>query len=79
MCVLIFSTTFVRNISHSKKNSTTQIYKCLCVNYPLLLLDFNQTWIFLDIYPKKLLKIKFRENPSTGSRVVPYGCKDRQT
>jgi hypothetical protein len=28
MCVLIFSTTFVRNISHSKKNSERYYHKC---------------------------------------------------
>ena len=28
MCVLIFSTTFVRNISHSNKNSARYCHKC---------------------------------------------------
>jgi hypothetical protein len=28
MCVLIFSTAFVRNISHSKKNSVRHYHKC---------------------------------------------------
>jgi len=39
MCVLIFSTNFVSNISHSKN--------CLHVKYLLFLTDFNKTLIFL--------------------------------
>jgi len=36
----------------------------------LLLLDINEIWIFSS-------DIKFDENPSSGSRVVPYGRTDR--
>jgi hypothetical protein len=36
MCVLTFSTTFVWNISHSRKNSARCYHKCLHVKYPLL-------------------------------------------
>ena len=39
MCVLIFSTTFVWNIFHSKKCSA-RYYKCTFLS------DFNETWIF---------------------------------
>ena len=45
MCVLIFSTPLVWNISHSKKNSATYCHKCtssLHVKYPLLLSDCNE-------------------------------------
>jgi hypothetical protein len=46
MCVLIFSTTFVWNLYHSKKNS---------VKYYLLFLSgFNKTWIFLTDFQKIL-------------------------
>ena len=31
MCVLIFSTTFVWNISHSKKKKTKYVHRCLSV------------------------------------------------
>jgi hypothetical protein len=46
MCVLIFSTTFVQNISHSKKELSEislEMSKRLHVNYPLFLSDFNET------------------------------------
>jgi len=49
MCVLIFSTNFVRKLSHSKKNPASQIlsqnYTGLHVKYLLLLSDVNITWI----------------------------------
>ena len=41
-----FSTTFVRNISHSKKNSARydqKVYIGLRVKYPLFLPEFNET------------------------------------
>ena len=43
------------------------------VRYPLFLLDYNQTWKFLDKFSKKSLYIKFHENPPSGSRFVPCG------
>ena len=47
MCVLIFSTTFVWNISHSKKNWARydqKTYIGLHVKYPSLLSDCNENW-----------------------------------
>ena len=50
MCILIFSTKFVWNISHSKKTSARYYHKYtyigLHVKYPLFVSDFNETWIF---------------------------------
>ena len=48
MYVLLFSTTFVWNLSHSKKNWDTydQKYIGLHVKWPLFSSNFNVTWIF---------------------------------
>jgi len=40
--------------------------------------DFNVTWIF-TIYFREDSNIKFHENPSSGSRVVPCGGTDGRT
>ena len=50
MCVSIFSTPFVWNIYHSKKNSTRYCHKftlVLHVQYPFILSDCNEIWNFL--------------------------------
>jgi hypothetical protein len=47
--ILIFSITFVWNISHCTKNSARyyhKFYKDFYVKYPLLLSHFSETWIF---------------------------------
>ena len=54
-------------------------HKFSCTVLPLLLADFNETGIFSKYFRKKSPQnIKFRENPSSGSRVVPCGRTDRQ-
>ena len=72
MCVLILSTIFVWNISHSKKKWTRydkNVYSC-----PILMkLEFSKQ-IF-----EKSSNIKFNENLSSGSRVVPYGQTNGRT
>ena len=50
------------------------MYIDLQVKYPLFLSDFNKPWIF-STNVDKYLNIKFYENPSSGSRVVPCGHK----
>jgi len=52
----------------------SKMYIDLHVKYSLFLSDFNETWIF-SIF-KKYSNIKFHENPSSGSQVVPCGPAD---
>jgi len=50
------------------------MYIVLQVKYPLLLSDFNGRQIF-----ENYCNIKFHDNPSSGSRVIPRGRIDRQS
>jgi hypothetical protein len=43
-----------------------------------ILLDFNETYIFRHVF-ENYSNIKYHENLSSGSRVVPCGQTDRQT
>ena len=45
---------------------------------PVILSDFNETWIFRQIFDK-YLHMKFLENPSSGNRVVPSGSTKKYT
>ena len=49
------------------------MYIGLHVKYPLFLSDINGTWVFSTDFSKKYSNIKFNENPSSVSRVVPCG------
>jgi len=53
------------------------MYTGLHVKYPLLLSDFYETSIF-SIDFRKVLNIKFHENPSSGNR-VPRGGREGRT
>jgi len=62
-CVLMFSVTFVWNISHSKKKWARydkKMYIGLRVKCPLFLSDFKETWIFFD---------RFSNNPPISSSI----------
>jgi hypothetical protein len=54
------------------------MYIDLGIKYPLFFSDFNETWIFSADF-EKFWNMKFHENPSSGSRVVPRGRADGQT
>ena len=77
MCVLIFSTTFVRHISHSKMKwarYNKNVYWSSCkVQYPYscpILMKLGQIF-------EKTSNAKFHKIPSSGSRAVPRGRTDR--
>ena len=58
-CVLTSSTTYVRNISHYRKNSAIQdkkLHTDLHVKYPQFLSDFNETLIFSTDFRKILTR-----------------------
>ena len=70
MCILIFCTTFVWNIPHSKTKWTRYFHKCtqaVMWSAPLLLPDFNETWIF-STSVRKMLKYQISSNPSSVGR-----------
>jgi hypothetical protein len=49
--------------------------KSLRVKYPLFLSDFNETCIFWTDF-ERIINIKFHQNPSSESDVVPCGQTD---
>ena len=78
MCVLIFSTTFVWNISHSKNNWAIYDKKVYWSSCKLFFSDFHESWIFLTVF-RKVLKFKILWKSASGSRVVPFGRTDGRT
>jgi hypothetical protein len=69
----LFSETFF--ILKRTERDISKTYNGLHVKHRLYLSDFNETWIF-STYFEKYSNIKFHENPSSGSRVVPCGQTD---
>ena len=81
MCGFIFFTTVTWNISHSKKNRARYIknaYWSSCT-VTIIIVRFEWNLNFLDKFFKKYSNIKFHENPSSGSRVVPCRRTNGQT
>jgi hypothetical protein len=79
MCVLISSTTYVRDISHSQKNWERYDQKCILVfrwstSYSSAILMKYET---SRQFSEKFRNIKCHKNPSSGSRVVPCGQTDQ--
>jgi len=71
---------FLLLLSHSKnKWARYHMHIDLHIKCSLFLSYFNETSIFTTDFRKKRVNIKFHENPSSGSRFVPCGRKDRQT
>jgi hypothetical protein len=81
MCVSNFSTTFARNIFHSKKNWARYDRKFILLfmwstlySGPILM----KLWFSRHIF-EKYTNIKFNENPSGGNGVFPCGQTDERT
>jgi hypothetical protein len=77
ICVLIFSTTFVRNIWELSE-ILARIYVGLHVRSPLFLADFNENWIFLTDF-RKIFKYQIQWNSFSGRGVGPCGQTDGRT
>jgi len=79
MCILIFYTTFVRNIFHPKKNWAT--YDQTFVSVFMSVTRYScPIWVKLEFswqIFENCLNIKFNENPSIESRAVPCGQTHR--
>jgi hypothetical protein len=73
MCVFIYSTNFVWNDFHYKKNLARYCFKCISV-FMCSSRYSCQTLIQLESYRQffeKYSHIKFHKNPSSGSRALP--------
>ena len=74
--VLIFSATTVWNISHSKKKWVSEMWSNMYIGLYVSIRHSGQILMKLEFSRqifKKYSNIKFHENPSIGSRVVPWG------
>ena len=70
MSVLVFSTIFVWNISHSTMNwagKVKNVYKYSC-KLTVILVRFNENWFSWKIF-EKYWKIKVNEKYYSGSRI----------
>ena len=91
-CVFWFSLQILSETSvilrRNERDMTTNVYRsaryvhfvCLFVCFLVfcLFVCFNDNWIFSTEF-RKIIKTKFHENPSKGSRVVPCGGRDGRT
>ena len=81
MCVSSFSTAFFPKSFFILRRIKRAMIESVCRSspaVPLLLSDFNETRILSTVF-RKILSIKYRENPSSGSQVVPCGYTDGRT
>jgi hypothetical protein len=78
MYVLISSTTISETFLIIRKIQGGMIINVNSYNvkYPLFLSDFNKILFFLPQIFEKSSNIKFRENPSSGNRVLVSGRTD---
>ena len=81
MCVL-FSVQLLSETFLIVRTNEREVIKCVLVFMERTIYSC-QTLVKLDFFDRFFLKkssnIKFHENPSSGSRVVPYRRKDGQT
>ena len=80
MCFSHFSTMFAETfiiLRRTEWDMIKNIYWSSCK--PLFLSDFNDTWIYSTDSSKNTQISDFTENPSSGSRAIPWGRSDRRT
>jgi hypothetical protein len=80
-CMFLFSLQCIYEaflILGRNERDMIKMYIVVHVKYPLFLSDCNETWILSTDFEKSP-NIKFHENPTSGSRVVPCGRTDRWT
>ena len=79
-CVLIFTTIFFSNGSHSGDNSAEYYHKCTTFSYKVS--DFFSEIIKIEFsgpISEKYSNIRLHQSTSRGTLVVPCGRTDRQT
>ena len=76
-CVFWFSLQLISETFLVLRRNGRDMVIGLHVKYQLFLSDINGTWIFLTDF-RKIIIIKFHENPSWGTRALPCGWTDGQ-
>jgi len=81
MCILILSTSFVWNISHSKRNwARYDMYIGLHAKYPLFLSYFIETRNFLNMFSKNIqISVIMKIRPVGAELFHADGQTDKQT
>jgi hypothetical protein len=80
MCVSIFATNLSDTffVLEEMSEISSKVYSSLHVKYPLFCSDFNENEFSRQIF-EKCSNVKFYENLSSGSRVVPCALTYRRT
>ena len=75
MCLDFLYNFYLREFSFKDELSDIKSKMCigLHVRYPFILVRVSGKLNLLDSFSEKNSNIKYHENPSSGSRVVPYG------
>jgi len=79
MCVLIFSNTFLWNVSfYERIEKSSEMCIGLHLKYPLFFMYLKKKSFNFSTDLWKILKHQISWDPSTGSRVIPSWWRDKQ-